>query len=181
MQGLVANQRSIPPLKESDAKTQARFDKEYEKYAAKMEMEQMEGWETYENEEYGFSFRYPPGSIEYEDQRSISYGYIVFFKPAITPLFSEGGHIGNELVTIYKKESALSLEDYKKELVKNTNINTEVIPLTVGGKPAIQYYDEYYSNLSFVVQVNGGFLHIKFNSASSMIVDQILSTFEFVE
>ncbi|MDP4011258.1 MAG: hypothetical protein Q8P72_03455, partial [Candidatus Roizmanbacteria bacterium] len=142
--------------------------------------DEMEGWKTYANEEYGFSFKYPPDWFEYQDERHINYGTITFFKVTTTPLFSEGGHIGNELVTLYVKDSPLSLEDYGKELAEMQNI-TEFFPLEIGGQPAVEYYDEYYNNSSYVVKNNNNFLHIAFHNSTSDTITQILSTFEFVK
>jgi len=140
----------------------------------------MEGWETYVNEEYGFSFKYPSDWFEYQDEQHINYGTTAFFKVATTPLYSQGGHMGNELVTLYVKDSLLSLEDYGKELAKMQNI-TEFFPLEIGGQPAVEYYDEYYSNSRYVVNNNNNFLHIIFHNSTSNTIDQILSTFEFVK
>jgi len=138
-------------------------------------------WKTYTNEEYGFSFRYPTDWFEYQDEQHINYGTITFFEVMATPLFSQGGHIGNELVTLYVKESQLSLEDYVKKLAKMQNIITEFPPLEIGDQPAVEYYNEYFNNSEYVVKNNNNYLHIAFHNATADTIDQILSTFEFAE
>lgn len=137
--------------------------------------DEMKGWKTYKNEEYGFEFKHPSDWFSNKD----SYKRINFFKANTTPQISEGGHEGNELLVVYGVESPLSLEEYGEDLIKRIKI-AEVFPQEIGEQSGLRYYNEYFSNNSYIVKTNNGFLTISFHKADYDTIDQILSTFEFI-
>jgi len=135
----------------------------------------MEGWKTYKNKEYGFEFKHPSDWFSNKD----SYKRINFFKTNTTPLISEGGHLGNELLVVYWIESPLSLDEYGDKLIERIHI-AEVFPQEIGDQSGFRYHDEYFSNNSYIVKTNNGFLTISFHEADYDSINQILSTFEFI-
>jgi len=88
--------------------------------------------------------------------------------------------MGNELAILYVKNTPLSLADYAKELANMQSV-TEFFPVEIGGQPALEYEDKYYSESKYVVKNNNNYLHIIFRNSTSNTIDQILSTFEFVK
>lgn len=158
-----------------------------------------ESWKTYTNEAVGFSLQYPPSWTEKE--RSTQTKINQHIKICISECLAPDGK-ANISVCYYNNPQKLSLKDLDKELtvssdVLGTGSEARFSSLSIEQKmdngTTVYYQKEHscepvfcpryiipYNDKVFVITArqDGGW---KFNSQNNQIVDQILSTFKFLD
>jgi len=137
-------------------------------------------WKTYRNDEYGFEFQYPDTWFFQEPPNWSDKESVYFFEVGITPEYSLGGHPGNEVLFLTLLDYPNSLETYRQDLLQLGEEDVTVTMIQIDSKPALKIHRN--STIGYVFKVNNDFmLSIGSNTVDQTTIDQILSSFRFVE
>lgn len=131
---------------------------------------QTKNWKTYLNSQ--FTFKYPQNWYTEKFNEEVKGLSENFFLQGSRADHSFGDHIGNEVMKLNYGEAAYSF-DYLKD-----NFYPNATNLTVGGNQAFRTQNKISI---FVGPSENNILTLKFTDNSKNHIDQILSTFQFLD